>query len=139
MLSFNPTVVDIVLIIAVSVLITLHIIEYRATKKEAFSKNRNAEPSTESVESHTRIRRLLPNLASLSLIASGSIILLWVGWLTWYDITTWGKDIAFIFFGSRTSEAIGLGIGMIVLDYFLIGLTLPLAGYIIFLRRHRLS
>jgi len=108
---------------------------YRATEKETSSKNRNVELSTEYVELPMRIRRLLPNLASLLLIAFGSVILLWVGWLTWYDITTWGKDIAFIFFGSRTGEAIGLGIGMIVLDYFLIGLALPLAGYIIFLRR----
>jgi hypothetical protein len=82
-------------------------------------------------------RHLLSNLASLFLTALGSILLAWVGWLTWFDITMWGKDIALIFFGSRTGEAISLGIGMKVLYYFLIGLALLLSGLLTFLRRRR--
>jgi len=81
------------------------------------------------------LSRILPNLAGLFLAASGSVILAWVGWLTWYDVTTWGKNIAQIFFGSRTSEVISLGIGMRVIYYFLIGLPLLLSGLVIFLRR----
>jgi len=81
--------------------------------------------------------RLLSNLASLFLTAFGSIILAWVGWLTWYDITVWSKDIVVIFFGSRTGEAISLGIGMKVIYYFLIGLALLLSGLLTFLRRKR--
>jgi len=81
-----------------------------------------------------RVRRLL-NLAGLFLAASGSIILAWVLWLTWYDMTSWGKGIALIFFGSRTGEAISLGIGMKVIYYFLIGLTLLLSGLVTSLRR----
>jgi len=76
-------------------------------------------------------------VASLFLIAFGSTILAWVGWLTWYDINTWGKDLALIFFGSRTGETISLGIGMKVIYYFLIGLTLLLSGSITLLRRRR--
>ena len=83
----------------------------------------------------TRARRLLPNLAGLFLVAFGSITLAWVGQLTWYDMTTWGKDIALIFFGSRTGENISLGIGMKVIHYFLIGLTLLLLGLATLLRR----
>ena len=69
---------------------------------------------------------LLPNLVGLVLAAFRSVILAWVGWLTWYDITTWSKSLALIFFGPRTGEAISLGIGMKVIYYFLIGTTLLL-------------
>ena len=72
--------------------------------------------------------RLLPNLAGLLLVAFGSITLVWVGQLTWHDITVWGKDITLVFFGSRTGENISLGIGMKVIHYFLIGLALLLSG-----------
>ncbi len=82
-----------------------------------------------------------PNLVSLLLTGSGSIILAWVGWLTWYDLTVWGKawnkDIALIFFGSRTGEAISLGVGMRVIYYFLISLALILSGMFTFLRKRR--
>jgi hypothetical protein len=79
-------------------------------------------------------RKLIdPHLASIALTGSGSVILALIGWLIWNDITVWGKDIAFIFFGYRTGEAITLGIGMQVIHYFLIGLALFLSGLIIFL------
>ncbi len=79
-----------------------------------------------------RERTILP---SLFLAALGSIILVWIGWLACYDMTMWGKDIAFIFFGSRTGEAISLGIGMRLMYYFLLGLVLLLFGLLTFLRR----
>jgi len=81
------------------------------------------------------ISHLLPDVAGLFLAASGSIILAWVGWLTWYDMTSWGKNIALVFFESRTDEAISLGIGMKVIHYFLISLALLLSGLLTFLRR----
>jgi hypothetical protein len=90
----------------------------------------------EAIESYLS-RRLLSNLASLFLTAFGSIILAWVGWLTWHDTTVWSKDIALIFFGSRTGEAISLGIGMKIIHYFLIGLALLLSGLLTFFRRKR--
>jgi len=80
---------------------------------------------------------LLPSLVGLLLAAFGSAILAWVGWLTWYDITTWSKSLALIFFGSRTSEAISLGIGMKVIYYLLIGSALLLSGIFAFLRKRR--
>ena len=83
----------------------------------------------------TRARRLLPNLAGLFLAAFGLFVLAFVGWLTWYDMTTWSKDITIIFFGSRTGEHISLGIGMKVIHYFLIGLALLLPGLVTLLRR----
>ena len=86
---------------------------------------------------HTRLslNRLLTNLPSFLLVSFGSIILAWVGYLTWYDMTWWSKDIALIFFGSRTGEALSLGIGMKVIHYFLIGLALLLSGLLTFLRK----
>jgi hypothetical protein len=62
------------------------------------------------------------------LTAVGVITLIWVGHLIWHDTTVWGKDLALIFFGSRTGENIDLGIGMIVIHYFLAGLTLLFFG-----------
>ena len=85
------------------------------------------------VESHFSSRSL--NLSGLFLAAFGLIILAWIGWLTWYDMTTWGKDVAQIFFGSRTGEAISLGIGMKVIYYFSIGLALFLSGSFTFIRK----
>jgi len=89
----------------------------------------------ESIHAKLDLSHLLPNVACLFLAASGLIILAWIGWLTWYDMTSWGKDIALIFFGSRTGETISLGIGMKVIHYFLISLTLLLSGLFTFLQR----
>jgi len=102
---------------------------------ETIESEKPTEALPEAIELHPS--RLLPNLASLFLTAFGSITLAWVGQLTWYDMTTWGKDIALIFFGSRTGEAISLGIGMKVIYYFLIGLALLLSGLLTYLRRKR--
>ena len=88
------------------------------------------------IYAHPYIRRnLRPTLTGLFLSVLGSAILAWVGWLTWYDVTVWGKDIPLIFFGSRTGELISLGIGMKVIYYCLIGLALLISGLGIFLRR----
>jgi len=100
------------------------------------SEEQTAPLLEEAIESYLS-RRLLSNLASLFLTAFGSIILAWVGWLTWSDMTAWGKDIAVIFFESRTGETISLGIGMKVIHYLLIGLALLLSGLLTFLRRRR--
>ena len=90
---------------------------------------------TEAVESHPS--RFLPNLGSFFLTSVGIIILAWIGLLTWYDMTAWGKGVALIFFGSRTGEAVSLGIGMKVIYHFLIGLASLLIGLLTFLRRRR--
>jgi len=136
-LSFELSVIDLILVIEVIILLILYMTIDRSTRKETLSKKPTEVALAEAVKLH--FCRLLPNLPSLFLIAFGLIILAWVVWLIWYDVTTWGKDIALIFFGSRTSEAISLGIGVKVFDYFLIGLILPLSGLFIFLRRRILS
>jgi len=82
-------------------------------------------------------RRLLPRLVSQLIVVLGSIILVWVGGLTFYDMTVWGKDIFFIFFGSRTGEAMSLGVGVKVIHYFVLGIALLVSGFIIFLRSKR--
>jgi len=80
------------------------------------------------------LSRLFLNLVGLFLLAFGLFNLAWVGQLTLYDMTMWGKDIALIFFGSRTGEAISLGIGLKVIHYVLIGLALLLLGLLTLLR-----
>jgi len=83
--------------------------------------------------------RLFPNVIVLSLVASAALILAWVSWLTWADVTEWDKDLSSIFFGSRANEPISLGIGMTVIHYFLIGLSLLAAGAVLFLRNRILA
>jgi uncharacterized membrane protein YfcA len=82
----------------------------------------------EFVPTKLDLSRLLSNVAGLFLSASGLIILAWIGWLTWYDLTSSSKDIALIFFGSRIGKAISLGIGMKLIHYFLTSLALLLSG-----------
>jgi hypothetical protein len=89
-----------------------------------------SEASAESVKNVGLRHNRLMNLAGAFSILSGSTILAWISWLTWYDMTTFGKDIIAIFFGSRTGEAISLGIGMKVIYYFLIGLALVVSGLV---------
>jgi hypothetical protein len=83
--------------------------------------------------------RLFPHVIVLSLVASAALILTWVSWLTWTDVTEWGKDLGSIFFGSRASEPISLGIGMTLIHYFLIGLSLLAAGVVLLLRNRILA
>jgi len=82
---------------------------------------------------------LFPHVIVLSLVASAALILAWVSWLTWIDVTEWGKDLGSIFFGSRATEPISLGIGMTLIHYFLIGLSLFAAGVVLFLRNRILA
>jgi hypothetical protein len=82
---------------------------------------------------------LRPHIVFLSLVGSAALVLAWVGWLTWIDITVWNKDIGTIFFGSRTGEAISLGIGMTVIYYFSIGMLLLATGVVLFLRKRILA
>ncbi|MFA5364562.1 MAG: hypothetical protein WC325_05200 [Candidatus Bathyarchaeia archaeon] len=77
---------------------------------------------------------ILPNILVLSLITVAAVILGWVGMVTWTDITVWNKDIGTIFFGSRTGENISLGIGMTVIHYVIIGVSLLASGAILTLR-----
>jgi hypothetical protein len=83
--------------------------------------------------------RLSPHAIVLSLVASAALILAWVSWLTWVDATEWGKDLGSIFFGSRAGEPISLGIGMTVMHYFLIGLSLLAVGLVVLLRNRVLA
>jgi len=93
--------------------------------------------SAPSKPTSRRIGYLFSDLAGLFSATLGSIILAWVGWLTWHDMTVWDKDVAIIFFGSRTGEAISLGIGMRVIHYLLIGSALFLPGVLMFFRKRQ--
>ncbi len=127
MLSFELSAFDLILAIGVTILLIFHV-------KNNKNSNSNGMKSTSAPTFKVHFRRILSNYW-LFLIAFGSIVLAWVGWVTWYDMTTWGKSLAFVFFGSRTGEPCSLGIGMKIFDYFLIALAFPLLGLFIFLRR----
>ena len=76
-------------------------------------------------------------LTTLLLMAFGGVTLAWVGTLVWHDLMFWGKDATLILFGSRTGEAISLGIGITVIHYLILGLALILSsvGLLIIKRR----
>jgi hypothetical protein len=85
------------------------------------------------------LSRLMPHLLVLSLVGAGAILMAWVSWLTWVDVSQWGKDIGSIFFGSRTGEGISLGIGMTIFNYFLISVALIGAGAVLLLKNRILA
>ena len=84
------------------------------------------------------LTKLMSNPASSLLTILGLMILFWVGWLIYYDAIFWGKDLFTILLGSRTGEAMSLGIGITLVYYLLIGSGLVLSGLFIFLRRRSL-
>jgi len=127
MLSFELSAFDVILAIGVTILLI-----FQARNNKNGNSNRMEPTATWTVKRY--FCRLLSNIW-LFPIVFGLIVMAWVGWLIWYDMTTWSKDIALIFFGSRTGEAISLGIGMKIFDYFLIGVAFPLLGLFILLRK----
>jgi len=136
MISFNLSVADIVIAIAVSVLLILYLTSNsRTEKKTSYKKPTPVHSAEVFARARTILSHLLLHFFNFFLITSGLIIMVWIGWLIWYDVTWWSKDIFLIFFGSRTGEAISLGIGMKILDYFLLGLILSLSCLVISCRR----
>ncbi len=95
--------------------------------------------SEESLMSKLDFLRSLPNVITLALVVVGSFVLAWVIQLTWTDVSVWNKDIGTILLGSRTGEAISLGIGMTVMYYMLIGVALIAAGSVLFIKEHILT
>jgi hypothetical protein len=78
---------------------------------------------------------LFPRLIGLSLMILGFLTLVWISQLTWHEMNTWHKDLGFSLFTYRTGEPIGLGIGMKVIYYFMIGSALLLSGTLAYLRK----
>jgi len=87
---------------------------------ENLNKNKDKEPSF-----HRLLNQLRSpwNLAIIVLSLFGWITLAWVGQIIWVDLTFWGKDLFTIIFGSRIGEAISLGIGMKLIYYLVLGLS----------------
>ncbi|MDG6223692.1 MAG: hypothetical protein QCH99_10585 [Candidatus Bathyarchaeota archaeon] len=94
--------------------------------------------STDSLLSKFDFLRSMPNLIIFSLFAVGALVLVWVGSLTINDVTVWNKDMGTIFFGSRTGEAISLGIGMTLINYVYVALAFFGAGAVMFIRNRML-
>jgi len=76
-------------------------------------------------------------LIGFLLLFLGMVTLVWVGGLVWNDIVEWKKDLGLIFFGSRTGEAISLGIGFVLIHYFFVGLTFVLLSLVVLFHRAR--
>ena len=89
---------------------------------------------SKSLLSRFRIFNSLPKVIALSLVASSILILVMVSYVIWNDISFWNKEIGSILFASRPNEPISLGIGMTIINYVLVGISLLIAGTVIFLR-----
>ncbi len=87
---------------------------------------------TDEIDDVTRKKKGISRLSSIStglfLVASGVIILVSVGYLINYDVTTWSKDVTLILFDSRSGESISLGVGLRVIHYLIIALALLFSG-----------
>ena len=68
---------------------------------------------------------------SFMLIIIGLINLILVAYITYLDITVWGKDLVFIFLNSRIGESISLGIGMKIIHYLILGIGFLFSGLIL--------
>jgi len=90
--------------------------------------------STDSILSKFDFLRSMPNLIIFSLFVVGAVVMVWIGSLAINDVTVWNKDLGTIFFGSRTGEGIGLGIGMTLINYVYVGLAFFGAGAVLFVR-----
>lgn len=80
----------------------------------------------------------LPGLVCLLLLVIGFLTLIWVGDLALYEMIVWNKDLGFIIFNYGTDKSIGLGIGMQIIHYFIIGFSLLLSGSMLFIRRYNM-
>ncbi len=109
----------------------------RSTVSLALLKRKDRTMLNGSLPEKRRLSWVLPNLPGLLLTTLGAVTLAWIGQLTLHDMLTWGKDIARIFFSSRTAEPMfpTMGIDMRVIHYFVLGLGLFLSGTLFFLRR----
>ena len=74
------------------------------------------------------------NVIASTVFVVGIAILAWVGRIMLNDVSVWEKGLSSILLGSRTGEAISLGLGLNLLHYMLIGSTLLVSGTAFFLR-----
>ena len=65
-----------------------------------------------------------PKIVFLSLFIIGVILLTFSIWITYYDLTFWNKNLTLILLGPRTGETMSLGVGMRLIYYFILSLTL---------------
>lgn len=108
---------------------------YNDMIENPYSKD-NASPVL-SEEKDSMLTSVLKGLWNTIPLHPSIIILSWVCWLVWYDVTVLGKDLYTILFGSRLGEAMSLGIGLKGIHYLAIGLVALLVGVILFKRNRR--
>ena len=65
----------------------------------------------------------------------GVLFIVLVGVVIWGDIIFYEKDIASIFFESRTGEAISLGLGLQLIHYYLLAILFIATGLAMFILR----
>ena len=108
------------------------ILIFYSTMKKSGKKNIEQQQEKSGLAKELKIYFTLFNVVVTSLIVVGSMALYQVGFVMWNDVTVWGKDISYIFFGSRAGESISLGIGLQIIHYYLIGILLVFSAIVLF-------
>jgi hypothetical protein len=80
---------------------------------------------------------LFEKLFNLILILAGLLIIIWISDLIFYEILVWDNDLIYILFAYGQNEPIGLGIGMKVIHYLIIGLTMLISGTFSYFRLNK--
>ena len=80
---------------------------------------------------------LIQRMFDLVLVIAGAFILVWITELVLYELVIYNKNLIFILFAYGSNESIGLGIGMKVIYYFMVGAALILSGSFSYLRRKK--
>lgn len=112
------------------------IIEYTYKIEELDYKEKAEAPLAEIIEFLTSPYHLW-RLSGIFLAILGLLTLIWIGHLTLYELLVWSKPLDLILFTSRLGEPIDLGIGMKVINYFVIGSALLISGIITYLLKKR--
>ena len=77
----------------------------------------------------------LQKMIGLSLLIFGAITLFWISYLTWTDVFEYQKDLGLVLLTYRTTETIGLGIGMKFIHYFMLGSVFLFFGTFAYLQK----
>lgn len=106
-------------------------------KIEELDYQEKAEAPLEEIIEFLVSPNLLWRLPGLFLAILGLLTLIWIGHLMLYELLVWSKPLDLILFNSRLGEPIDLGIGMKVINYFVIGLALLCSGIFTYLLKRR--
>ena len=77
------------------------------------------------------------NLAIITFLSIGLLLLFIVGFVIWNDVTVWQKGLTIIFFENRINQGIGLGLGLQLIYYYFSSIILIVTGLSILILKRK--